>query len=377
MNESTARERIEERLAEGVSSNPDLHNVHLLIHSPSRDLHWDMAFTSPDAGEADPNRPFHAASVGKTFTATLIAMLVEDGHIEFSDPIEPYLDTEVFDGLHVYKGHDFSEDICIDHLLSHTSGLPHLLADEFGLLRREPEQGPDGRTFLDIVLDDPTRFWEPEETVDWAKANLEPHFQPGAGRFYSEVGYNLLGLIIEEVTGDAYHQVLHDRLFDPLGMDHSYLSQYSTPAVESEVPVAHIYMDDQAFNPETYRSFSAWYAGGQTVNTAADLLAFHRALAQGELVDPDTLSQMQQWGKLTVGLDYGYGLIRFRPLPMMKRYHLWGGLGATSSFMMYNPANDVYLAGTFNQWNYNSKAMRFLFKVVRTVSKVNEPVLAR
>lgn len=376
MDQAPARERIEGRLEQGVAERDDLHNVYLLVHADSRDIHWDMAFGETNGFDADPNQQYHAASIGKTFTSTIIAMLVEEGRLDFKDTIDLYLGDDLLDGLHVYKGTDHTADIRIDHLLSHTSGLPHLLADEFGLLRRHDEQAPDGRTFFDVMLDEPDRFWEPDETIEWAKEYLNPHFAPGEGRFYSEVGYNLLGLLIEEVTGDGYHEVLHERLFDPLGMDHSYLSQYSLPAIESDLPVARFYIDEQAFDPEAYRSFSAWYAGGQTVNTSDDLFKFHRALAEGELVSESILERMHDWGKLSVGLDYGYGMIRFRPLPFASKYHIWGGLGATSSFMMYNPEIDVYLIGSFNQWSYTSKAMRFLFKVMRTVSKVERKVPA-
>ncbi len=69
------------------------------------------------------DQPNHLASVGKLFTATLIAMLYERGELDFTDRIGAYLDADLMKGLHVYRGRDYSNDITIRHLLMQTSGL--------------------------------------------------------------------------------------------------------------------------------------------------------------------------------------------------------------------------------------------------------------
>ena len=147
-------------------------------------------------------------------------------------------------------------------------------------------------------------------------------------------------------------------------------------------------------------SLSAFYAGGQTVNTAEELFRFHRALIEGELASEERLQKIQQWNKLWQGIDYGYGIVRIRPLPFLilvairnerishpggceylyeviaasiKRFHSWGGLGASSAFMVYNPIIDVYVIGTFNQWSYIRKSMMFLLRTMRSISKVERP----
>lgn len=56
------------------------------------------------------------------------------------------------------------------------------------------------------MIEAPDRSWAPEETIDWAKEHLHPHFPPGDGILYSDVGYNLLGLIIEHVTEQPFHR---------------------------------------------------------------------------------------------------------------------------------------------------------------------------
>ncbi|MCU4752544.1 beta-lactamase family protein [Halobacteria archaeon AArc-curdl1] len=370
MEPAEAKSKIENRLRTTVDDTPAFDNAFFLIHSESRDVHWDLAYGQVGETPAEPNQPYHAASVGKAFTSTIIAMLVEEGELQFDDPVTSYLADEVLDGLHVYRGTDYTDDIRIHHLLSHTSGLPHLLSDDFGLLNRRKEQSPEGKTFLDVMVDDPDRFWEPEETIEWAKENLHPHFRPGDGIYYSEVGYNLLGLVIESVTSRPYHEALHDYLFEPLSMNHSYLAQFSEPAVEPDRSVPRLQWEDETFDVEEYRSFSGWYAGGQTVNTAEDLFTFHRALIEGNLVGKETLEEMTQWRRLSIGLDYGYGVARFRPIPLLSKYRAWGGIGSTNSFMFYSPGTDVYLIGTFNQTASRSTAYRFAFRAIRAASKV-------
>ena len=371
MNAETAKERTGRRLNKTVEDKATLQSAILRVYSDEHNLDWQLASGEINGVRAQPSHPYHAASVGKTFTATIVAMLAEEGELAFGDPIQDYLDEEVLDGLHVYKGQEYTDEITIRHLLNHTSGLPHFHPEDRALFNRKPEESPEGQTFFDVMLSDPDRVWEPRETTEWAKEHLEPHFPPGGGPYYSEVGYNLLGMIIERVTDSSYADALSDYVFDPLGMEHSYLPPFSEPAVEPDLPVADFYIDDEAYDVHQYRSFSAWWAGGQTVNTADELLRFHRGLAGNELVTAETLAEMRQWNKLSMGIDYGYGVLRLRPLPFLSKYYSWGGLGATSSFMFYTPSLDTYLAGTFNQWSYMGPCMRFLFRTLRTVNKIS------
>lgn len=116
-----------------------------------------------------------------------------------------------------------------------------------------------------------------------------------------------MGLIIESITSKPYHEVLHDYIFNPLQMKHIYLSQYSKPAVQSGYPVAKLHLDNLKINVEEYRSFSSFYASGQTVSTLEDLLIFLKALVNHQLIHKETLRIMQQWRNMMIGIDYGYG----------------------------------------------------------------------
>ncbi|MCM3549489.1 beta-lactamase family protein [Alkalihalobacillus clausii] len=363
MEHEAIRSDIEQKLAAKVNADRKLHNVYLLVHSERLGIHWPMAAGQTDNMVAIPDQPFHTASVGKTFTSVIVAKFVENGLAKFDDPIAHYLPESLMKGLHILKGKEYSSDIQLTHLLSNTSGLPDFFEDK--PRRHKP--------FLQEILDEPSRFWTPEETVEWSKEHLLPRFPPGQGFHYTDTGYNLLGLIIESITSKPYADVLHEYIFKPLKMKHSYLSQFSEPAAKSDYPVANLYLDDLKINVEQYRSFSSFYAGGQTVCTIEDLLLFMKALVHNQLLTQESLHLMQNWGKMRLGLKYGYGLMKLQFLPFTEKYTVWGHLGASGSFMLYVPAMDVFLTGSFNQTAYQSKSMNYVFmNILRIVAQMNK-----
>lgn len=362
LSKELVRQQIEEKLKRKVASDPKLHQVHMLIHSDKLNIHWPMAAGKTDEAPVNPHQPFHTASVGKTFTSVIVAKLVERGLAKFEDPIARYLPSTILEGLHLFKGKDYTYDIQIKHLLNNTSGVPDYFEDK-------PKRH---RAFMQDILEDPSRFWTAEETIQWSKQHLEPRFPPGKGIHYTDTGYNLLGLIIESITSKPYHEILHDYIFRPLQMRHSYLSHYSESAVQSEYPVAHVYLNHLKVNVNEYRSFSSFYAGGQAVCTTEDLLLFMKALVENRLVKPEILNAMQNWNKMWPGMEYGYGLMRMRFIPFTQKYLAWGHLGASGAFMLYFPNLDVYAMGSFNQTAYRSKSMNYLFfNVLRKVSKID------
>lgn len=350
---------VESIFYEKVKNSPGIHNAYMLIHSDTRNIHWNMAAGKTGDTPSHPNQVFHAASIGKTFTSTIFAMLREKGVISYEDYIADFLPDPVMNGLHFYRNKDYSHQIQIKHLLTHTSGLPHFAEEK-------PKRGP---VFLEIALREPHRLWTPVETIEWSKEHLKAHFAPGRGCYYSETGYNILGLIIEKVTSKPYCQVLHEYLFTPLGMDNSSLSQHSRPAKQSVYPPANIYRGRQEIQFENYPSFSAFYAAGQTANTSEDLLSFMRALTENRLISKESFQEMQQWRKLWTGVDYGYGLMKIRMLPWTQKYNGFGHMGSIGSYMFYFPALDIYIIANFNQTTFTRTGMIFILNILRAIEK--------
>lgn len=342
-----------------VRNDLRIHTAFLMVHSDRLDIHLNMADGSADAPLASPFQPYFVASIGKLFTAVLAAILSEHGLLSYEDPIAKYLDDDILMGLHIFKGKDYSRDILVKHLLSHTSGLP----DYF------EEKPKHGKPVLDKLLSEPDHLWTPGEVVTWSRENLKPHFAPGSGFRYSDTGYQLLGMIIEKITGKSFGEALQLHIFSPLGMNHSYLLQHTQPARKSEHPVAPCYVGET--NVIGYRSLSIDYSGGGIVSTSDDLLAFMSALTHFRIIRKDTFAKMKKWTKFYPGIEYGYGLMNIKTVPvfMPRKYNSWGNAGSVGSFMFYNPRLDSYFIGTLNRYGYHRKAFRLMFKCMGILSR--------
>ncbi|MFE8699940.1 serine hydrolase domain-containing protein [Cytobacillus sp. FJAT-54145] len=360
MRREEAKTKIDDRLKRIVDSDSRVYNAYLLIHSEKQNLYWNFAHGQTGEKPAIPEQSYHTASIAKAFTAVIIVVLEEKGLLDYHDPIAKYLPEQMMNGLHFYKGKDYSQNILIEHLVSCTSGLPDFYEDK-------PKQG---KHFLDLLLDESTRVWTPQETIEWTKQQMSPKFLPGEKCHYSNTGYNLLGLIIETITSKPYHEVLHEYIFKPLKMNQTYLSQYSKPAEETSYPIANVNMKSREIVVEEHQSFSSIYAGGQAVSTSEDLLKFMKALVEGRLITKESLTRMKTWSKLWMGIEYGYGLMRVRMLPFTDKYNAWGHLGSIGSFMLYNPVMDTYIIGSFNASGYVAKSIQFVFKALRVIAKI-------
>ncbi|MCP3763334.1 serine hydrolase [Domibacillus sp. A3M-37] len=81
-----------------------------------------------------------------------------------------------------------------------------------------------------MIISEPNKKWTPPELVDFTRKRQQAVGVPGQVFHYSDTGYILLGLLIEKVTGKPFHENLHERIFQPLNMNDSYLLYYSEPS---------------------------------------------------------------------------------------------------------------------------------------------------
>ena len=351
------------KLFEKELKSKEVHNAFFAVHSDKLDLDWNWAEGDfKDGSSVTSKNPFHSASIGKTFTTTAIVLLQEEGKLEFNDPISKHLSKEIVDGLHIYKGIDYSSQITVAHLLQHRSGLPDFFEDE-------PANGP---TMTKLMGTDTAHFWTPMELLLFAKDQMLPHFPPGKGYHYSDTEYILLGMIIENITSKALHQVFEDRIFRPLGMKHTSMHLRSKP-IEKTGKMAELYAEDLEIS--TYTSLSLDWAGGGLLTTCEDLLKFDQALMNGEIVSEKSLQQMQNWTLESKGMYYGFGFRKFVLKELfftLPDVNLLGHSGSTGSFMYYCPEWDVYLMGTFNQTEYLKEHVVFLAKVMTVLKNKSE-----
>ncbi|NIA69141.1 beta-lactamase family protein [Pelagibius litoralis] len=329
-----------------VGNDQSIPGVILRVETP--DFTWEGA-----AGYCDPRRgfvlrvddAFHAASITKMFTATLCLQLAEEGLVDLDTGIGHYLEETLTDGLHIHDGRDHGASLTLRQLLSHTSGI----ADFFG----DGPPDPDGKPpFVAEMAADPHRLWDPRKVIAWFKPRMAPRFAPGTGWHYSDTGFLLAGLVIEAVTGEPLHHAYRRRIFEPLGMAHSYLLYREEPRpVTPERGPANPFVGDTDYG--SLRSTSADWGSGGLVVTAGDLARFLRAFADsGIFQQTQSRVQMQSWHPTgEAGVDYGLGLRRFdlTALGLPGFGELWGHTGFLKSFALYWPQGDAVICGTMNQ----------------------------
>ncbi len=305
--------------------------------------------------------PIYIASITKLYTATAIMRLYEKGALSLDDPMSRYLPEQLIQGIHVYKGKDYSREITIKQLLSHTSGI----ADYY------TEKPKGGKSLFDLFLEKPERSWTVDETIARARKDLKPNFQPGTNASYSDTNFQLLGKIIEAITGKPLHIVYEDFIFRPLGLKHTRLIGRSEPQLAPSAALAEVFYKDRSITKT--RSNGAYWADGGIVSTADEMIIFLKALNEGRIIGGDTLKLMHQWHKLQFPLQYGYGTMYFK-LPrlistVMKVAPLWGHSGSTGSFLYYSEDLNLYVAGSINQVESRSKPFRLMLRVMRLFNR--------
>lgn len=350
-----------DKLIDKQLKKKDIHNVYLSVYSPSKQFEWHTAKGNfKDGREISLENPFYTASVGKTFTAAAIGILVDQGKLNFEDPISNYLSTEIMQDLHVLNGIDYADSIKISHLLQHTSGL----ADYFG----EPIDGSP--SMLELLITKPNHSWQPNELIAFYKAHFNSLSEPGEAFYYTDTEYILLGMIIEKASGMAFHDFLNQYIFKPLEMEHTYLNLRS----KAQTPIsdmAEMYAADQEISH--YESLSADWAGGGINSTGKDLIKFNRALLNGDIVSDSTLSSMQNWIPESKGMYYGYGLrkINFKELFVaLPSWEVIGHSGLNGTSMYYCPDLDFYLVSTLNQLDASKDAVMLMIKVLMNLEKI-------
>ncbi len=309
------------------------------------------------AGDLAPDSQICAASTTKLIVTIVTMRLVEAGRIALDDPMAAYLPAEMIAGLHRRKGVDHTGSITIRHLISNQTGL----RDYFSL------KGPDGRRPADVLMAGEDSPWPLARTLQ-AVRRSEAQFLPGQkGKVaYSDTNYQLMGAILEHVSGQALPDLFAAEVFAPLGLRETYI--YSDLADDRPV---WFYAGTQRLHLPRY--LASVQAEGGLVTTATELAVIGRSAFEGRLFDIDALLTQQDWRMIYWPGQFYFGLgmeklwtpwfiSPFRPIRDVMGF--WGQTGA---FVFHHPATGLTCAGTVNQangWGHAS-AMRAILQVIR------------
>lgn len=302
-------------------------------------------------GNLADDRQFFIASTTKIYVTALILMLVEQGKLSLDDLVSAHLPPEDIDGLHMYKGQDYSAQLTLRHLLSHTSGLP----DYF-------QQKLDGRSLMARLTAGEDQLWSYQEVLIWAKT-MPAKFPPATKRkaFYSDTNFQLLGRIIEIIEGAAIGEVFKHRIFDPLALTKTYFYR----DIADKTPQTLNFKNAPLDIPKAMVGFGP---DGGIVSTAPEQMVFLRAFFEGKFFDPALLPQMYDWRRINFPLQYGTGVMLFR-LPRLltlikKQPDLIGHAGLSGNFAFFAPDKGIYLTGTVNQVANSGASFQLMLKVL-------------
>lgn len=211
-------ERIEGMLEQAITEGEIPGAVALIARNGKIVFH--KAFGYADAVNQTPFKTddiFRIASQTKAITSTAVLMLWEEGHFRLDDPVSAFIpefaETGVLDTFNAadssFTVTPISTPITIRHLLSHTSGIGYGMIDGNESIRKAFAKAGiiDAFTADAITLADNIPLL----------AKMPLHHQPGKGWTYSE-GLDVLGRVVEIVSGMPFDQFLKTRIFDPLGM---------------------------------------------------------------------------------------------------------------------------------------------------------------
>jgi D-alanyl-D-alanine carboxypeptidase len=235
----------------------------------------------------DREQRFRVGSVTKTFTATVVLRLVEEGKLRLDETLDRYLPG-------VVPG---ASRITVRELLNHTSGLANYTDYPLWLNRAER-----------------SKSIRPLDVLRFAGRKPRVFTPPGSRWSYSNTNYVALGLIVEKATGLSFRQELERLIIRPLGLRDTEL------ATTRRLPDVR----DPGTNP-----YLPWAAGG-IVSNARELAWFYSALLSGRLLSTASLAQMEQTVAVPLGPErYGLGLIGSR----RSCGETWGHAGAILDYV--------------------------------------------
>ncbi|RHW36146.1 class A beta-lactamase-related serine hydrolase [Lysinibacillus yapensis] len=259
---------------------------------------------------------YQIASLSKSFTAVAIMQLAEKQMLTVDDPLAKY-----------FPNFPNADTITLGHLLSHSSGIPDYLNPDYQF--------------------DYSQVWEPNDIIEVVR-NEQLEFTPGESFSYSNTGYVLLGLIIEQVSGQPYSDYIEEHIFIPSGMHHSMFTiPEGSPAAEGHV--------EGESGPRMDNS--AAFAAGDIISTAEDLALFDEALRQNLLVSEETTKQMGTTHASKFPYQYGYGWYTQDVLGHKAVGHSGGYPSGFRHYVVRLQDEDLTVIVLSNEMTVNSKTI--------------------
>lgn len=315
------------------------------IHAPN--FEWRSA-----AGNLQVQTPYFIASTTKIYVTAMIMQLREKGKLSLDDKISKYLSDDLINQLHIYKNKDYSKSLTIKQLLAHTSGLPDYFQGKKA----------DGESLLNDLSNGKDRAWSFEEAIALSKTmpSAFPPEQKGKA-LYSDTNFQLLGKIIEVITGETLETCMRKMLFEPLKLEKTYLYVDATDKRPA-------FMYSKGNRLVIPLSMSSFKADGGIVSTVSESMIFLKAFFSGQLFPKSYLEEMYVWNDVMFPLEYGVGLMRFKLPRIFSPFKAiptgLGHSGLSGAFAFYYPEKELFIVGTINQIDNPSLSYKLMIKLL-------------
>ncbi len=243
----------------------------------------------------DPLQPddlFEVGSITKNFTAVTMLLLQEEGKIDLDQTIDKW-----------FPDFEKGEIITVRMLLNHTSGIMEM---------------------SDIM--------NPEDVVEDVNGRFD--FEPGTSWTYINANYVLAGLIMSEVAGKPAHEVIREKIINPLGLTNTYMGGFEEDRPEAAKADGHAYDAYGNLVPYKY-PHKAWTAGS-LISNVEDLFKYGHALFNGEILSEDSMNQMLDMAELLGEPVYGLGT-QLGQGSHSKFYGHGGDVFSSHSMLYYYP----------------------------------------
>ena len=214
-----------------------------------------------------PDDLFEVGSITKNFTAVTMLLLQEEGKIDLDQTIDIW-----------FPDFEKGDIITVRMLLNHTSGIMEM-----------------------------TEVLDPEDIVENVNGRFD--FEPGTSWTYINANYVLAGLIMSKVAGKPAHEVIREKIIEPLGLTHTFMKGYEEYPEEAKAH-GHAYYPNGEIAP--YELVHKAWTAGALVSNAEDLFKYGYALFNGKILSEDSMDQMldivELLGTPVYGLGTQYGI---------------------------------------------------------------------
>ena len=285
------------------------------------------------------------ASISKFITAITALKIVDEGKLSLSDKISDHIEE--------FPSQEYMDEITIEHLLRHQSGLV------------------DHEDWFDSIYINERRIFTNEELYEFLDQPL--FFQPGSQYSYSNSGYSILSTILENIEQKPFHQLVTEKISKPFQLQS--LGMWPEKWDDKNAALGYELVDDKV-DTSFHMMTEGMKGDGGLSASVIDLLKLMDNLAQGTIIPESSFEYMLTPTPIgNISIDYGLG-VKFGNFGNQKTFGHSGGYKGTGWAMLsHYPESGYTFAATINT-NYSPEEVWTLRHLIMPiVLEIKPPIL--